>query len=236
MNPFRKTKQGTLSLAIVAAALTLVVAQATRATIIETDSTTNTGYTINTTGDLAYGVAPVVSGNGLLANIPEDNGNPQPTNNPAVLTDGLFGPADPTNTSPTTVAGIQSGTVITIPLAIPSNISGIDTYTAWHDTGRDGQNYTVYYSTDGGTSYTALDTVAYAPSQNDAEVALTSSTGLLASGITDIQFNFENVQNNGVGYSEIAIYGAAVPEPSVLVLLAIGGAGLLLLGRRRGRA
>ncbi len=233
MNTYHKTSQGTVFLAIAAVvALTLAAAQATQATIIETDSTTSSGFTINTTGDLAYDVAPVVSGTGLLTSIAEDNGSPQPTNNPAVLTDGLFGPADPTNTTPTTVAGIQNGTIITIPLASPSDISGIETYTAWHDTGRDGQNYTASYSSDGGTGYSPLDTVAYAPSQNDAEVALASSTGSLASGVTDIQFNFENVENNGVGYSEIAIYGAAVPEPASLALLAVAGLAILVRPRK----
>ena len=56
--------------------------------------------------------------------------------------------------------------------------------------------------------------------------------GTLATGVHSIRFTVFSAQNSGAGVSEIDVFGAAaVPEPTAVGLLGIGG--VLLLARRR---
>jgi hypothetical protein len=47
-------------------------------------------------------------------------------------------------------------------------------------------------------------------------VALTSSSGILASDVVSIQFLFNGYQNGGTAFREFQVEG--IPEPSVLLL------------------
>lgn len=121
------------------------------------------------------------------------------------------------------------------------DIVAIRTYASWDD-GRSGQGYTVQIATSANpTTFFALHTVA--PFNNDDSifpvresydfdtdetifipdtdlsstmVALTSSSGILASDVVSIQFLFNGYQNGGTAFREFQVEG--IPEPSVLLL------------------
>jgi hypothetical protein len=121
------------------------------------------------------------------------------------------------------------------------DIVAIRTYASWDD-GRSGQGYTVQIATSANpTTFFALHTVV--PFNNDESifpvressdfetdetifipdtdlsstmVALTSSSGILASDVVSIQFLFNGYQNGGTAFREFQVEG--IPEPSVLLL------------------
>jgi hypothetical protein len=202
------------------------------ANVVENNISGNNGFTVPTANDILLGTTPIQSGGTYF---PADSSL-------TALTDGIA-PANPVNANPPEFFGAEDGTVLTFNLSVTTNINSIVTYTGWQDSGRVNQNYTVSYSTDNGNTYTPLTTVSYvfsgtsAPPGSsgggipaDTEVQLTSNSGPLITGATNLQFSFANVQNDGVGYTEIAAY---VPEPATLGLVAVGGLGLLLLKRRK---
>ena len=146
------------------------------------------------------------------------------------LTNGSFGTANAGG------AHVIDGGSITFTLDTSINtfgydLSGIDTYAGWNDSGRDNQKYTVSYSTvsSPGTFITIAsinDSPAIAPLN---KIAITD---IGATGVGAIRFTFDSPQeNNGVGYKELDVFGtASVPEPSAALL---GGLGILALLRRR---
>jgi len=216
------------------------------AQFLETDIPgTATQASVVTTGDLILGATATIT-NGNLANTTNNpngdfSGPPAANDTDSVstqltdLTDGsapalLLGHPVVTGSG---FAGITNGLVLTYALSSPSTITGIDSFVSGADTGRNQQDYTLSYSTDNGSTYTTLNTVAYTPpvTDNNSEVAL---TGTLA-GVTDIQFSFNNVENNEVGYSELVVTGEA-PEPSTYALLGLSLVGLIFLARRKALA
>jgi transcription elongation factor len=147
-----------------------------------------------------------------------------------ILTNGSFGTAN--------AAGgyVIAGGSITFTLNTSINtfgydLSGIDTYAGWNDSGRDNQKYTVSYST-----VSLPGTFITIASINDipAVAALNkiTITDIGATGVGAIRFTFDSPQeNNGVGYKELDVFGtASVPEPSAALL---GGLGMIALLRRR---
>lgn len=140
------------------------------------------------------------------------------------------------------------------------NISTLLTYAGW-DSGRDGQQYSVEYSTAAapGTFLSLAtanrfdntdfpltnpvyddegnETGGFAANEDEAAtlVQLQADTGFLAENVAALRFNFNGVENGGTAYREIVVKGAAVsavPEPATLC----GTLGLLasgLLVRRR---
>ncbi|MGC8624966.1 MAG: PEP-CTERM sorting domain-containing protein [Phycisphaerae bacterium] len=237
-------KSSSLVLASVGlAGLVLAGTGVASATIVEANSSSITGYTVTTANDILLGTANTGGSAGGSASYTGGSFSPGGSTFSA-LTNGLA-PANPVNTGQefgaqggTSTA--PAGTVITFALANATNIGSIVTYTGWQDAGRVNQNYTLSYSTNNGSSYTPLTTVnysfnypSYAGTPADTMVQLTSISGPLITGATDLQFSFfyPSVQNNGVGYSEIAAY--PVPEPASLGLMAAAGMGLLLLRKKR---
>ena len=103
------------------------------------------------------------------------------------------------------------------------DLTNIVTYTGWSDYGRDGQFYSVAYSTTTApTTYIPLTAVEFNPyldpkGNNTANrVAISSKTGVLARNVCSVQFNFpaDNTVDYGFSaYTEIVIQGTPTVPP-----------------------
>lgn len=166
----------------------------------------------------------------------------------AVLNNGTYGTisgGNPGNNSlfATAGGGSGSGDFVTYTLDLAAspqgyNITGIDSYAGWNDSGRDQQFYTAAYSTvaDPGT-FIPITTVNYNPAAGGDPVAnrvsITDTTGTLATNVAAVRFDFDPGTENGYsGYTEFDVFGAPVPEPTALGLLGLGATGLLARRRR----
>ena len=120
---------------------------------------------------------------------------------------------------------IHNGVQITYNLDTGTNplgydLTNINTYAGWRDSGRSRQDYTVLYSTvSDPNTFHVLDNVSapgYVGRPSDTAVFLTSSTGILASNVASIQFSFPSTQNGYVGYRELDVLGlpSSVPVPT----------------------
>ena len=136
----------------------------------------------------------------------------------AALSNGQFGPAAPINPpgpNPEVVL-IHDGVEITYNLdtgthPLGYDLTNINTYAGWGDSGRSQQDYTVSYSTvTDPNTFHELDTV-FAPSYDgrpsDTAAFLSGSSGILASNVASIIFSFPSTQNGYVGYRELDVLG-----------------------------
>lgn len=165
-------------------------------------------------------------------------------NSLSLLTNGSFGAA---NTSGVDSVAPNLGATITFSLnlllsPLGYDITGLTTYVGW-DAGRDGQEYTVTYSTV--FAPTTFLTLAMVPVFNPTgipfanahtRVSLTDSTGLLAGNVAAIRFTFTQVEANGSAYREIDAFGSpSVPEPGSVLLFAIGALAAVGITKARRR-
>ena len=123
------------------------------------------------------------------------------------------------------------------------DITGVDLFSNWGSgAGRDEINVQISFALVGTPTVfdqSILTPAAYNPVFVDIDdtqglMSITEdTTGIIASGIAAIRFDWLSPQENGaVGYSELDVFGTAtVPEPSAALLGGLGG--LLLLRRRR---
>jgi hypothetical protein len=174
------------------------------------------------TPDLILGLSPATA-NGNFA-LESSGGAP-------VLTDGALGASG--NVAGFATCGANGGSTLiytlTNNLVNGSDVTNIVTYSGWGDGGRDGQYYTVSYSTISAPStYIPITTVYYLPSfpsgapANRVAIAMNDGSPL-GSGVANIKFDFSSSPpyassfNNGYqGYSEIIVQGhdtAAPPPP-----------------------
>jgi hypothetical protein len=240
------------ALLVGSALLTLGLSSAQADTIIYTGANiTGTGAVIDNS---TFTVPTSVDGaSDLLANVTASSstGNYSGDGNGKLsfLTDGLFGPATggATNSDDFSAGGVGGNTAT---YSLGSNplgydISDIQVYTGWNDSGRYQQAYSISYllagETDTPSNYTLLSTVGSYPTTNDtsfngAMTELTPTVGpSLINGVADVEitFNTPSAINYG-GYREFAVYGTPVlaPEPSTFALLGLGAFALVLIGRR----
>jgi len=161
-----------------------------------------TGFSLNTNQDLILGQTGSLTG-------PADTNWTTPMI--PVLTDGQA-PAAPVGG--VNFCYIESGDTITYNLGGAANITSIETCTAWNDSGRSAQAYTIDFSNNGMDWLTNCIAVQNQmgptnyPSDVDVRIAPTASGSSLATGVRYVRFNFPTVQNGGVGYTEIIINGA----------------------------
>jgi hypothetical protein len=164
----------------------------------------------------------------------------------AVLTDGTFGTISGGNPGNNTLfATAGTGEQVTYSLNLAASplgylITGINTYGGWNDSGRDQQLYTVAFSTVANpgvfVDYTSVNfNPAAAGDPSATRVQITDTTGVLANNVAAIRLTFDQPgapENGYTGYTEVDVFGRAVPEPTALGLIGLGAAGLLARRRR----
>ncbi|MEI8039100.1 MAG: immunoglobulin domain-containing protein [Verrucomicrobiota bacterium] len=169
---------------------------------VATTTYSTSGFTVNTSEDLALNVLPSASG-------------PTYTTNLASLTDGL---------APNAIPGydgnnvLGNGAVLTYDLGATAAINGIQTYTAWPGD-RYLQDYTVDFSQDGfnwtsGVIAVVNQGTGTLGGWNNVKVAVANSDNSpLAASARYVRFNFNNQQNGAVGYTEIVVNGVSFVSP-----------------------
>lgn len=173
---------------------------------------------------------------------------------PSRLTDGAFGLSGVYGGDAT--VALEGGATMTFLLDVSVNTNGytltrLDSFASW-DEGRDGQEYTVAYSTvSAPTTFVDLVTISqFNPvafsNYSNSKVSLTDDSGPLATHVAAVRYTFTSFESDGTAYREIDAFGsvtavtAAVPEPSSLMLAMLGAVGLLpamraARGRKAGR-
>jgi autotransporter-associated beta strand protein len=86
------------------------------------------------------------------------------------------------------------------------DISAINTYSGWQDTGRINQNYEVSFRMVGSDTFGNTISAYYAGTATQTRVAITD---INLTGVEAIRFTFLTQQNNGVGYRELDVFGSA---------------------------
>ena len=104
------------------------------------------------------------------------------------------------------------------------DITSVETFAAWPAAVDVQQQYELLYSTVGSDSFTSLGTFVYDNATvNYSRIALTSSDGLIATGVDQVRFAFTGVGALGC-WTELDVQGiATIPEPTACALLLMGG-------------
>jgi hypothetical protein len=171
---------------------------------VVTASYSNSGFTVNTSEDLALNVSPFVSG-------------PTYSTNLASLTDGL---------APTQIPGydglnhLGNGAILTFDLGAEATINEIQSYSTWPNNGRVNQDYTVDFSQDGSNWTNGVIAVVNQGTAASGDwpgvkvSVVKNDSSPLASNARYVRFNFPSLQNGAVGFTEFVINGIpfALPE------------------------
>lgn len=211
-------------------------------------------WTVVTNSSLIAGRSP----SGAVGNFSEEatgrNVLSLTTSNNLGLTQITGNPGYPITTSTNYVTcgnGSGAGSLLSYALSGSSygyDLTNITVYGGWADNGRDQQAYTVYYSTvTAPTNFISLAVVNFNPQiasglQSATRVTLSSSSGVLATNVAAIKFDFTNPasENGYCGYAGITVFGTASAAPVVPVNLSVASltqnsftinAGSLVAGR-----
>jgi autotransporter-associated beta strand protein len=192
-------------LASIALAFASFTAAISAQIVVSGETNNDTGFTVSSTDLLQTNLASTTDD--ISVNTGENAASGGSTSS---LTDGTFGALG---------AGgglaISGGSVtyyLDTPGASPGyDISQVNVYTGWNDDGRDGQNYTVSYSTvSAPTTFIDIATVTRDESGKLEKSSVTESTApnLLATGVKAIRITFNGQENGAVGYKEIDVIGS----------------------------
>ena len=171
----------------------------------------NSGFTVPS----SYLLSTNLSSSSVTGNIGDEEGLNSAASI-APLTDGQFGPPGLNGPNPEVVI-IHDGVRITYNLDTVTNplgydITSIDTYADWRDSGRSQQDYTVLYSTvNAPNTFLVLANVsapAYNRSPSDTAAFLTSRTGSWLAMWPRFNSPSHRHQNGYVGYRELAALGS----------------------------
>ncbi len=179
--------------------------------VVSGETNNDTGFTVSSTDLLQTNL--VSTTDNISVNTTENNAI---GGSVALLNNGSFGAAGASGG-----ICINGGSVtydLNTPGASPGyDISAVNVYTGWNDDGRDGQNYTVSYSTvvNPGT-FIDIATATQDGAGKFESTSITQGTApnLLATGVKAIRITFNGQENGGVGYKEIDVIGSTpVPTP-----------------------
>ncbi len=204
------------------------------ATTNELGSGTGTFYpswTVITNGSLIAGLAPSTATGNFTEELPGRSVNSLTTSNNLGLTKVTATVGYTTSTNYVTCGnGNAAGSTLIYSLpnsALGFDVTNITVYGGWADNGRDQQAYTVYYSTVlAPTNFISLAVVNNNPAiatgiQSATKVVLTASTGVLATNVAAVKFDFTNPgsENGYCGYAAITVFGKASLAPAVPAVL-----------------
>jgi hypothetical protein len=239
----------------VVAVLTLALAPQALAAVIVTNNAEAAPAPGGESFTPSYAVSSTDLINGLLPTDSAGDFTVEIAGGLPVLTDGAYGTITQPGGAPdrthgafaTVGGGGGTGTFVTYTLDIDANplgfdITSINAYSGWNDSGRDQQLFAVSYSTVADPA-TFLDLAqgnfnptVPADTQSATRVTVADDAlAALASGVGMVRFDFTGPpapENGYVGYAELDVIGTpTVPEPATAGLLCAGA--LALLARRR---
>jgi hypothetical protein len=172
------------------------------------------------TDSLIAGLTPSAFGGGNFANEGGVTGIP-------ALTDGTYGNVDDPASYATCGANAGTSVTYTLPAApYGTDVTNIIVYSGWGNNDRDGQIFTVSYSTVSAPStFLPITTVVYnpivtngTPSANRVQISM-ANAGALAQQVANIRFDFTpqagNMDNGYSGYAELIVEGvnSSTPPP-----------------------
>jgi alpha-L-rhamnosidase len=193
-------------------------------------------WTVVTNGSLIAGQPPSSMSGNFSEELPGRNVNSLTAGGSLALTQ-IAGTVGYTTSTNYVTCGNGSGAGSSVIYTLTNSASGynltnITVYGGWADNGRDQQAYTVYYSTVAApTNFIALAIVNVNPSiasgiQSATRVTITYSSGVLASNVAAVKFDFASPasENGYCGYAGITVFGtASVILPATLSATAVAG-------------
>ena len=183
-------------------------------------------------GSLIAGSTPSSVGSGSF--------NLEGSGGTSVLTDGGVGRFAAGNSTLAT-AGTAAGTSVTYTLTGSStgyDLNETVVYAGWSDSGRDGQGYTISYSTVANpTTFTTLTSASYNPAAIPGGIPSTDRLSIysasgepLARNVAAVQFTFANVENGYSGYAQIQVFGVRSSAPITVSSTKVSAGHLVLTG------
>lgn len=139
-----------------------------------------------------------------------------------------------------TVGGVDIDTLATFDLGGLYNLSRIDVFMGWNDSGRDDSSFNVLVSDDGASFSQIASYLKPADNTGDITTPVTNlhrvvddGSADIAGGVRYVRLHFTDADNGFAGMAEVDVTGTVVPEPGSLALFGLGG--LLVARRRRAR-
>ena len=122
--------------------------------------------------------------------------------------------------APYAAGGNNAGTSLTYSVGGRYTLSSFTVYGGWNDGGRDAQRFDVLTSTDGGTNFTLLGTFDQGTTGSDTGNPIGYRTEFsedtlpyIAENVSNLRFDFLDVEKGHTGYSEIDLFGDRVDVP-----------------------
>ncbi|HEX4266009.1 MAG TPA: glycoside hydrolase family 78 protein [Verrucomicrobiae bacterium] len=184
-------------------------------------------WTVMTNGSLIAGLLPISTSGNFSEEASGRSVLALTTSNSLALAN-IQGPSGRTTSTNYVTCGNGSGAGSSVIYSLTNSPLGYDltnitVYGGWADNGRDQQAYTVYYSTVAApATFTQLAIVNYNPSiasgiQSATRVTLASSSGILATNVAAVKFDFANPgsENGYCGYAAITVFGNVSVPPVV---------------------